>query len=320
MSKRILYRKIETQTTRFSLVLFITSILLLTIPAMAIYDNETGSQWPTKSHIISSPFGPRLKASENYRYDYHRGLDIPGKSGVDEVYAMADGKVYRVYSPGDPNNPYENSGKTVIIAHNINDPILFHEKNFTQYYTLYMHLDKILVANGAIVKKGDVIGILGKTGNTSFEHLHFEIRIGTTCSREYQIANPTTKCAQTFNQPEDPAVNPYMFLPYLNKNSLNVSIIGKYPLKIRVTSDRDELDFNEIKITNGNKTKKINLNTREGISMSIDNNFYNGVRILPQKFNSAASKYIIDFEIPEWNTARSIEVSDIWGNKLAIKV
>lgn len=36
----------------------------------------------------SSPFGPRLKASESFRYDWHRGVDIPTPIGTPLLCAM----------------------------------------------------------------------------------------------------------------------------------------------------------------------------------------------------------------------------------------
>ncbi len=52
--------------------------------------------------------------------------------------------------------------------------ILDHGQGITSYYA---HLDKILVREGAQVKRGDLIGKVGETGKVTGPHLHFEIRV-----------------------------------------------------------------------------------------------------------------------------------------------
>jgi murein DD-endopeptidase MepM/ murein hydrolase activator NlpD len=46
--------------------------------------------------------------------------------------------------------------------------------------TAYAHADKILVARGARVKRGQVIARVGSTGSVATSQLHFEIRRGRT--------------------------------------------------------------------------------------------------------------------------------------------
>ena len=43
--------------------------------------------------------------------------------------------------------------------------------------THYLHLSKFLVKSGQKVKRGDVIGLVGKTGKALGPHLHYEVRI-----------------------------------------------------------------------------------------------------------------------------------------------
>ncbi|MBL5888916.1 M23 family metallopeptidase [Heyndrickxia sporothermodurans] len=88
----------------------------------------------------------------------HKGLDIAGKykSGV---YAVADGKVVRSYYSGSYGN--------VIFIHHDNG-----------YETVYVHLNKRIVNEGQKVKKGDKIGLMGNTGQSTGIHLHFEVHKG----------------------------------------------------------------------------------------------------------------------------------------------
>ncbi len=66
------------------------------------------------------------------------------------------------------DDPY---GKAVVIHHSFTyqgEPL----------YTLYAHLDEILVAEGQNVAAGERIGNMGNTGKTTGPHLHFEVRLG----------------------------------------------------------------------------------------------------------------------------------------------
>ena len=53
--------------------------------------------------------------------------------------------------------------------------LIKHSKN---WITAYAHLEKIVKQKGNYVKKGETIGLVGKTGNVSEIQLHFEIRKG----------------------------------------------------------------------------------------------------------------------------------------------
>ena len=87
----------------------------------------------------------------------HSGLDFAAGLGT-EVISSAAGEVLSVYED-------KYFGKVIIIDH-LND-----------YSTLYAHLAKTLVDPDVFVEKGQVIGLVGSSGNSSAPHLHFEIMI-----------------------------------------------------------------------------------------------------------------------------------------------
>ena len=283
------------------------------------------TQWPTVGRALSSPFGPRLQASEGFLYDYHRGIDIPGDLG-EPIVALADGEVYRTYFEGAPGNPYPDGGTVVVLRHIADQPIPLHGGLHTIYYSLYLHLDSIveeLVVEPDTppeerpqVSGGDVIGTLGQTGGTTFDHLHFEIRVGTTCSREFQIANPESSCASYFGEtPRDPHINPTVFLGYIDENATQIEVLQASPLQVRVTAPRSELDLDEIRVVHSGGEKVVNFNHRTGIDpLNIDNPDYDGVLISPAQFNTSSPTYEITFEFAGIGDFTMIEARDIWGD------
>lgn len=108
--------------------------------------------FPTKSHNITSTFGKRSRG------DYHTGIDLAGRYG-DNIYAYKSGKVIKVqYS----NKSY---GNMVMIEH----------KDGSK--TRYAHMSSIKVSMGQNVSCGETIGYMGSTGNSTGNHLHFEVII-----------------------------------------------------------------------------------------------------------------------------------------------
>lgn len=87
----------------------------------------------------------------------HRGIDIAVPWGT-PVLAADNGVVIK---SGYSTTGY---GGRVIIDHNID------------YVTLYAHLSQAFVREGDIVRKGQIIGLIGSTGNSTGPHLHFELR------------------------------------------------------------------------------------------------------------------------------------------------
>ena len=109
-------------------------------------------QIPLKG-TVTSRYGER-EETEIITAD-HKGIDIAVNEGTTIVAAMA-GKVSLVSNEGE----YGTHVKIV-------------NKDVT---TIYAHCSKILVKEGATIKKGQKIALSGNTGRTTGPHLHFEIR------------------------------------------------------------------------------------------------------------------------------------------------
>ncbi len=102
---------------------------------------------------ITSRFG----ANESIRDHTHKGIDI-GAAGGTPILATADGVVTRAgWSSG--------YGNLVVIDHG---------NGVTTYYG---HCSRLYTSVGAEVKAGDKIAAVGSTGNSTGNHLHFEIRL-----------------------------------------------------------------------------------------------------------------------------------------------
>ena len=114
---------------------------------------DNGSYW------VSSEFGKRKNPFSGEMKD-HNGIDLAADEGT-PVYAIKDGAVYTVI---------ENDG---VFGNYI---ILSHDQG--KMTSVYAHLSKALVERYQSVKKGDVIGYVGQTGQATGPHLHFEIRKG----------------------------------------------------------------------------------------------------------------------------------------------
>ncbi len=118
--------------------------------------NSSGFMWPTQGGAINVGLGG---------YPGHTGVDIPRPSGT-PIFAAASGRVARVVHSG------VGYGRYVVVDHG---------NGFT---TLYAHASAIHVSVGQYVNQGDVIASVGRTGNSTGNHLHFEVRYNG------QIMNP----------------------------------------------------------------------------------------------------------------------------------
>jgi len=155
---------------------------------------------------IASTFGPRIKSTES-RDDFHRGVDFPGEID-DPVYSIGDGVVFRLFREG--SRAYPNGGNTLLVRYPLRRPFRWlNGVEVNQIFGVYLHLNRFDVQPGQAVEKGQVIAGIGQTGTTRFTHLHFEVRLQTHCSLEYQRRHPKAECAR---YGFDPHVHPFHFI------------------------------------------------------------------------------------------------------------
>lgn len=134
----------------------------------------TPSIWPTHGWLSSS-MGNRADPLTGEK-DFHPGLDISADKG-DPVYATADGKVAGAAMAG-------NYGNLVVIDHGYG------------IETRYGHLSAFKVRDGQMVKRGDLLGLVGSTGRTTGPHLHYEVRANGRILNPLQLLlNPRRSAA-----------------------------------------------------------------------------------------------------------------------------
>ena len=103
--------------------------------------------WPVAGGYISAYMGDGRG---------HKGIDIAAPKGT-SIFAAEAGTVILAQK-------YYGYGNCVMIQHADGN------------VTLYGHQSKILVKNGQKVQKGELIGLVGSTGDSSGNHCHFEVR------------------------------------------------------------------------------------------------------------------------------------------------
>jgi murein DD-endopeptidase MepM/ murein hydrolase activator NlpD len=119
---------------------------------------------PSGKGVFSAPVGGAITSTfGNRRHPIfgtmrmHTGVDFSAPTGT-PVRAAADGVVF---AAGERSG----YGNTVILDHG------------NTLATLYGHLSRIAVADGATVTRGQVLGYSGSTGYSTGPHLHFEVRV-----------------------------------------------------------------------------------------------------------------------------------------------
>jgi murein DD-endopeptidase MepM/ murein hydrolase activator NlpD len=124
-------------------------------PAPAKNADATPSfRWPVKGRVIAG-FGPKPNGQQNDGINLAVPEGTPIKAAEDGVVAYA-------------GNELKGYGNLVLIRHT------------NGYVTAYAHAKELVVKRGDPVKRGQVIGKAGQTGNVDAPQLHFEVRKGPT--------------------------------------------------------------------------------------------------------------------------------------------
>jgi murein DD-endopeptidase MepM/ murein hydrolase activator NlpD len=265
--------------------------------------------WPyctTEPTPISSPFGPRLMASQGFRYDFHRGVDLPAPLET-PFFAIADGVVSEV----DPDSP----DGTIQIKHT--DPVT--------YYSRYRHVFQALVSIGQVVTRGGMpIGLTGESKLSKFDHIHFEIRDDETGTYEKY------------------SVNPFGRMPYNDTNDYEIEIsqvsvdptdpAGPTTVLLMVTGPRQELDLNRFTLSIDGSERVLDFNHLNWTQTPapnntdpdvLDNPYQDDICIMPARFNTSSDVYRLNlaFHKMPGNPPYTViaQAADLFSNTVTAK-
>lgn len=131
-------------------------VLLVTVAACATGRRRSSpptvpTGWPVEygTVTVTAEFGASRGSVR------HQGIDLAAPAGT-PVRATADGTVIVA-------ERQKRYGRTVVVDHG------------GGFRTRYAHLKRIETKQGRRVRRGDVIGRVGKSGNASGAHLHYEV-------------------------------------------------------------------------------------------------------------------------------------------------
>jgi len=112
---------------------------------------------PPVSGCMTSPFGVRRLHNGKPTGEYHGGVDQRTPSG-EPIRAIAAGVVTFA-------QPFNVLGNAVGIDHG------------QGLESMYLHMSKLVVAAGAQVQRGDILGYAGSTGRSTGPHLHWVLYV-----------------------------------------------------------------------------------------------------------------------------------------------
>lgn len=116
----------------------------------------SGFTWPLPGYTyVSSDYGYRSDPFTGATA-YHSGIDMPAPSGTPIVAAASGTVEWANYS--------STAGNWIGINHG------------NGVYTVYMHMSALVVSAGTSVSAGQTIGLVGTTGSSTGNHLHFSVR------------------------------------------------------------------------------------------------------------------------------------------------
>lgn len=142
-------------------------------------ENTSPSIWPVQGRLSSS-FGRRLDPFLG-KGAFHAGVDLAAPRGT-PVVAAADGIT-------GSSGWFARYGKRVVLMH-----------GRSSLSTLYAHLSEIYVRPGQVVRRGEVIGRVGRTGRATSSNLHYEVRYRGTPVNPYKYLRKSTPQVASLTQ------------------------------------------------------------------------------------------------------------------------
>ncbi len=124
--------------------------------SFAPYFVSVDAVMPVKNARLTSPFGYRVNPVSG-NYGFHTGIDLAVPEGT-PISASFYGEVVKT-------GESDVWGKYVLMRHS------------DTFETYYCHMSEIYVKEGAVIRQGETIGLVGSTGWSTGPHLHFEVRI-----------------------------------------------------------------------------------------------------------------------------------------------
>lgn len=124
--------------------------------SFAPYTVSAPATIPVRNARLTSPFGYRVNPVSG-NYGFHTGIDLAAPEGT-PVAAAFGGTVVK-------SGESDVWGKYALLRHS------------EEFETYYCHLSEIYAEEGAVLRSGETLGLVGSTGWSTGPHLHFEVRI-----------------------------------------------------------------------------------------------------------------------------------------------
>lgn len=139
---------------------------------------------PVEFTRISSHFSSARRHPILHKIRSHKGVDYAAPTGT-PVKSSGDGRISFMGNKG-------GYGKSIEITHG------------QKYSTFYAHLSRFhkKIRHGSMVKQGQIIGYVGKSGLATGPHLHYEFRINGVHHNPVTVALPSSQPIPSKNKPD----------------------------------------------------------------------------------------------------------------------
>lgn len=152
-----------------------------------------------EGYRVTSPYGWRINPLGESR-EFHAGIDLV-KADKAPIAAFTEGMVL-----------FSGLGKAGTGLGGYGNVVVIKDKNGRAQ--LYAHLDRTAVKNGMFIKKGQIIGYQGATGQVTGSHLHYEVRkkispnYGWDVNKDQSTLPPETYLKSYYPKKETQAASP----------------------------------------------------------------------------------------------------------------